>query len=191
MARVHMAAFPEMFSSHMGPRYLEAFYACFLAQGMAIVASHGSEVIGLVIGGRHGIRAEFLSNSMRRFSRQVAWKFVSDRVVFGTIFGRLLGRRRKRQSAGAADNAVGEQPATTHPEHPAWLQVICVDRRFHGSTVAGDLLTSFLRKSSEAGFNSVSLSVAATNARAIAFYRKKEFETVKQHHDSLTMRIRI
>ncbi len=187
MARCHIACFPDQFTSRMGPAYAAAFYEAHIRGdgGIALVAADGNgEVLGVAIGGRPGIREEFVASAKRRFLGALIARTLTDRVVLSALLaraGRRLGIGRR-----AADPGIS---AVVGDEHCwALLQVIAVVPRARGSGLADRLMDAFRSACLAAGYESMYLPVFTSNSRAITFYRKHGWQVVKEVAGSTYMR---
>lgn len=179
MAETHAEAFPDLYATNMGADYLEAFYASYLRNGIAIVAEADGEIAGVVIGGTQQIRHEFMRSSMKPFALRLAYRFVTNRVVFAAVFSQFKNKFTRPQPK--------QQPVTPPTDSDrknAWLQVICVRQQMRGSDVARPLFEEFKTSAALHGYGGIQLSVAKKNARALGFYQKHGFYEVScdEHH---------
>ena len=180
MAIAHMESFPGQYSTSMGPRFLSAFYKSYLDQGTAFVALSDNQVVGHIVGGPRGIRDAFMRGSFRQFWPLILWRLLTNRVVCVTFLTRIWSTLRRR---------VVRSPRTNKPapgdRQSAWLQVICLRPTAHGTGLAGQLLDRFRREMKALGYETIRLSVASSNARAISFYVKCGFEAVDEDDQHL------
>jgi ribosomal protein S18 acetylase RimI-like enzyme len=86
--------------------------------------------------------------------------------------GRLLGYAQMRSDA-ASPGVAGERPVE--------IQRFYVDASCHGTGLAHDLMAHVLARAAAAGSTVVWLGVWERNPRALAFYRKWDFEIVGEH----------
>ena len=187
IARCHIEAFPNVFSSRMGPRFVQSMFASYLEDtgGRLFVAVAGGsgDVLGVTAGGRYGIREEFQSRATRRFALPILARALYDQVVRRAVGKRL--RQLWRRTRHGSEDVDGSQP--WRQDTAAWLQVICVRRAWRGCGVAAALMEAFLDACRDAGFQRAFLPVFRDNARAIAFYRKAGFATAEVQGTSLIL----
>ena len=189
MATSHIESFPELFASNMGAKYLCGFYQCYLKAGIALVAIDDEQVVGHIVGGTTAIREDFMRNSMRRYWALLLWRLLTNRVVFLSVLARVHSRLRRSQAAPA--RSADHNPTQMPNSKSAWLQVICLRRKAHGSGLARELLNGFSNEMKKAGYATIRLSVAKANTRAIAFYHKNGFEQIDEENEHLVLEARI
>lgn len=87
------------------------------------------------------------------------------------------GVRSASTNTGASLTSQGTSPGTTSVT-PMELARFYVDRAFHGTDVSRKMLEIVLAHAELQGAPAMWLSVWKQNARAIAFYRKRGFQTI-------------
>jgi len=75
----------------------------------------------------------------------------------------------------------GDAPDCVKGDAPVEIVRFYVDRQFHGGGVARTLMQACLHHAKRSGHQTIFLGVWEHNSRAIAFYRKWEFEIVGSH----------
>jgi ribosomal protein S18 acetylase RimI-like enzyme len=99
------------------------------------------------------------------------------REIADPNFATLLAHRGE-SLAGFAQVRRGPAPACVTCHAPAELYRLYVDRRWHGSGIATELLADARHAASALGCATLWLKVWEHNARAIAFYAKSRFNDV-------------
>lgn len=168
----HIAAFPGRPMTEMGPRWLRGLYSYYIQhnEGISIVAVDGAgKVLGLAVGGKSGIRDEFLHRALFRYPHLLFWKFLTAgnvrRKMLTELSSKLhIGRRTSTSPVSALQ--------TTKATCCGSLLSIAVLPQYQGTGIAGWLIEFFQKVSIERNYNILRLSVLPNNHRAIAFYKK-------------------
>jgi ribosomal protein S18 acetylase RimI-like enzyme len=108
----------------------------------------------------------------RNFTLQIfSAQFADPRATF--LIAEIEGT-----SAGYVKLLAGNGPDCVKGDSPVEIVRFYVDRQFHGGGVAHKLMQACLDHAKQSGHQTIYLGVWERNPRAIAFYRKWEFETV-------------
>lgn len=172
-AELHRSIFHDYFLGHMGQRFLELFYAEFVATpgNYGIIAAVDGKVVGTVIGSAdlprlfHGFyRHHFLSLAAAFLVQVIRDDYVRRHaaVRLTHVIKAVQSRLGVRPTA-APDPAAGPS---------AQLLSIGVSELFRGSGIAEELTARFCQALAADGVDTVGLSVRSDNPRAIAFYSR-------------------
>ena len=189
VAACHMTCFPDVFASRMGIPFLMEFYERYLQdpEGLLLagVDAQSGLVLGVVCGGRRGIRQEFLKGAIRLFPGRLAYKFIVDSVVRRALWREVL----RRFGIGGPDeeNGPADAPQLSADRRFALLQVLCVLPFARGGGLAGGLTEAFGKACWSAGYDWMYLDVLPENKRGIAFYRKDGWEIVSESKTTVLM----
>ena len=83
--------------------------------------------------------------------------------------------------AGYAKLLASDAPNCVKGDAPIEIVRLYVDQKFHGSGIAHTLMQACFNHAIQAAHQTIFLGVWEHNPRAIAFYRKWEFEIVGSH----------
>lgn len=83
--------------------------------------------------------------------------------------------------AGYAKLLAGVPPECVTGESPIELVRFYIDRRWHGSGLASEMMQLCLEEARQRGFKTMYLGVWEHNERAKAFYRKWDFARIGEH----------
>jgi len=170
---LHLLAFPDYYTSHLGARFLRLFYAFFLERESShcIVAVDGDTVIGFVAGTSD--TKEHFSTFYRRklveIARIAAVGFLRDPMIRRESVkraARLLAAAAARLRRRPQSPREGEESGQT----PAQLLCIAVHPDLRGGGAAERLTAALIRQLRKDGACRVGLTVRSDNAQAIAFY---------------------
>lgn len=189
MASCHIAAFPERFMTEMGLHWLKGLYRYYIQhnRGLSLVAVDGAgKVLGLAVGGKPGIRGEFLHKAFFRYPHIILWKFFTNSFVCKRLLAELFKKLRINRSASKA--AISAQKPRDMANYGSLLS-IAVYPEYQGSGIAGQLIESFQKASAEKDYDFLELSVLNDNRRAIGFYKKHGWCEVGKHESSTKFRL--
>lgn len=184
IASCHIAAFPERFMTEMGLHWLKGLYGYYIRHnsGLSIVAVDGAgKVLGLAIGGKPGIRGEFLHKAFFRYPHIILWKFFTSSFVRKRLLAELFKRLRTDRSASKA--AISAQKPRDMANCGSLLS-IAVYPEYQGTGIAGQLIESFQEASAEEDYDFLELFVFSDNLRAIGFYKKHGWCEVGKYESS-------
>lgn len=185
-AQLHARCFPDYFLTHLGPTFLQRFYAEFCHYSYGLVARRVADgkVVGLVAG--------WTSSRLhcRRFYRRnlpillplVLYRFVIDPVIRRQVWTRMWHVRCALTSALPMIRPRHPQVVTKKAPDGlsrVGLLSIAVDPDYQGTGLAGELMRDFEDLLRAAGHQAMRLSVFSGNERAIAFYKKSGWEVVR------------
>jgi len=171
MVQCHINAFPKRFMTEMGHHWLCALYLFFIKHrgSICLVAvDTGDKIVGLAVGGDPNIRNEFLSSAMFRYPHLIFWKFLCKRLVRRVLLMELV---RKFHRSRAVDNS-GDTKEQNVVIRSGNLLSLCILSDYKGTGVGGKLIESFKLACADERYKCLTLSVAAENTRALAFYKK-------------------
>jgi len=189
MACCHIAAFPGRLMTEMGSRWLKGLYSYFIRHNEAVclvAVDVSGKVLGFAVGGKPGIRGEFLHKAILRYPHIILWKFFTSSIVRKRLFGELF---RKLRTGRSVFKAATLAPKTANPARCGTLVSIAVYPKYQGIGIAGQLAESFREASKERGYDILELYVFNSNARAIAFYKKHGWYEVSKHNSSTKFRL--
>lgn len=189
MVCCHIAAFPGQFMTEMGPRWLEGLYSYFIQHNEAIclmAVDVSGKVLGFAMGGKPGIRGEFLHKAILRYPHIILWKFFTSSLVRKRLLGELF---RKLCTGRSVSKAATLAPKTANPARCGTLVSIAVYPKYQGTGIAGQLAESFREVSKERGYDTLELYALNSNARAITFYKKHKWYEVSKHKGSTKFRL--
>ena len=191
-ADLHLEALPHGFFADLGPRFLRAYYATFLASphAVALAAVSGGQLLGVVVGPvRPSAHRRWV---LRRRGRQLALRGLAALVVrpkvalwfIRTRVGRYISawRRGRAAASGSAEPGPSEEPAV--------LSHLAVLERARGEGIGRALASAFVREVGRAGAARVVLVTLEGDAGAGRFYAREgwEDEGVRDGADGQRMR---
>jgi ribosomal protein S18 acetylase RimI-like enzyme len=136
--------------------------------------------VGFVIGGGPDIRAEFLRRARFRLAHVILWRALTRPLVRRRILSRIAstvrGGRPDPQSAAHREAELRQTRLGT-------LLSIGVLPQAQGTGIAAELVRSFCDLCRQRGFGYLELGVYTSNARAIAFYRKRGWQEIGSTDD--------
>lgn len=174
MVSLHQQLFPDYFLTHLGPTFLELFYAQFAGRGpdLGFIGEVVGSPVGFVVGTVDPVNVyrSFYRRHLLRLAPIVVARVLRDRQVRSLLAPRL------RHVAVAASSILRRSPSRAAPQaaspRTARLLSIGVLADHRGQGIAEALATQFCASCAEAGVHRVGLSVQTENGRAIAFYEK-------------------
>jgi ubiquinone/menaquinone biosynthesis C-methylase UbiE/ribosomal protein S18 acetylase RimI-like enzyme len=190
VAELHALCFREFFLTGLGRAILSLYYSHYNGRPdtIAFVArSFSGRVIGFVAGSRNYeeflhtfYRANFLPLALAiakaLFSNaEIREKFRQRTTHIKAAFRSLV---RNRHSTGQAQTADGLSTSER-----AGLASVAVHPDFRGKGVAVRLFQLFEERAGRLGVRRIELSVLASSARAIAFYKKVGWQVARHDRD--------
>jgi len=182
-ASLHCRVFPDYFSTHMGQRFVERFYAEFVGGGnnYGFVAVSDGELAGVVVGTADS--TDFYGRLYRRhfpgLALALAGRVIVDPYIRRHLSSRMGHIRLALRSILARNRRVSVASVPADPDQvPARLLSICVELGVRGSGLAEKLVDRYCDALWEDGWERVGLSVRPDNQRAIAFYEKTGWQRV-------------
>ena len=183
IAVVHVAAFPDSAITKLGSTAVERYYAWLMDDvhdATNLVAVNQGKIVGFVFAGTFkGATSGFLRRNRVRLLLSVLRRptllrddLFRDRLSAGIDI--LRGKKRTQLS-----------PSIVHPGFG--ILAIAVNRSVRGAGTATLLMDHAEEAARARGVSGMLLTVALTNARAIAFYEKLGWKTVESDSRAATM----
>ncbi|RDK12127.1 GNAT family N-acetyltransferase [Cupriavidus lacunae] len=163
---VHLAAFPGFFLTTLGRPFLTVMYRAFLSQpgSVFVVAEENGQLQGFAVGALkrgEGDRTLALKYLFRFLCALIPAVLRNPVRVTRRILGQMLSGRGQPE----------------FPDHSAVLRSIGILPEEKGKGLANDLLCDFEKQARAKGAEAVVLTTdAASNERAIGFYKKNGYE---------------
>ena len=191
-ARLHLAALPHGFFADLGPRFLRAYYAAFLASphAVALAAVSGGQLLGVVVGAtrpRAHRRWVLRHRGWRLAALGIAALVVRPRVALWFIRTRV----HRYIAAWRRGRAGSPEEASPEPSRdPAVLSHVAVLDGARGEGIGRELTSAFVREAGRAGADRVVLVTLDGGAGAGQFYAKEGWhdEGVRVGQDGQRMR---
>jgi len=191
-ARLHATLLPHGFFASLGPRYLRAYYATFLASPHAIglVADLEGRRVGVLVGTsrngahyrwvirHHGLRLACLGTTAMLARPAVAARFLRTRLGrYGRRVLRVVLERTGRGGRpGSVDAAAGDTAVLTH---------VMVDGQARGQGAGAALVDRFTTAVKATGARRAMLVTLAGEDGAGSFYKRLGWEHLEDRrgHD--------
>ncbi len=178
LAKVHIACFPDSFSTQIGGKLLSKMYAEYMMSSpeLFLLAEEEGRVIGFVMGYYYGSE-----NYLRRFLKKNLLFFVL-KTLFLLLTGnkpswrKLKAMTKKSSHFTEVDSTINQYKKTEIAD----LLSICVLDEYRGLGIANKLIDEYERVLIDKKKKVCTLTVANINCRAISFYKKHGYAICRE-----------
>jgi len=179
IAKVHIACFPDSFSTQMGQDLLIKMYSEYLENTpeLFFVAEENNNVVGFANGYYcewNKYIDEFEKTNKREFYKRIILLLLKgNKQAWKKAFKVIKGKNKTQTTDPIPDEYPIEQKGD--------LLSICVLNDFRGKNIATNLINQFEleMKNSSRKIKIITLSVDPNNGRGISFYRKMGYSQYK------------
>lgn len=170
IAELHLAAFPNAFTTLLGSRFLRGYYSTVISadHGIALVADTGSDLAGFAVGSAEPAALyENLYQSRLRLAQQML-RPVARRPMLAPRLGYAFASTRQRRVATCGNSAE--------------LSSLAVSAGHRRGGVGVALVTAFCEEAARRGARTVmARTPLAHNDAVLAFYSRLDFrETARE-----------
>ncbi len=196
IVRIHTAAFPDNYLTHLGPGVLHRYYGGYLNDPDAVnlVAEQSGELAAFSVGSYRDSRV--LEHFYEEHSGYLTWSTLRRVLVLDPVVLRGLPRRMARiWDALRAflfphrrkEPVIVSAPDVRDHEVIGSLVSIATAPKYQGCGVSSEVLEQFEQELRGKGATEAHLSVSASNGRALAFYAKHGWTVLEGDHGSLSL----
>ena len=178
LVKVHIACFPDSFSTQLGDKLLTKMYAEYIMESpeLFLLAEEEGRVIGFVMGYYYDSE-----DCLRRFRRKNQLCFVSKTLWLLLTGNKPAWKKFKttvRPTTGftTIDSTINQYKETEMAD----LLSICVLGEYRGNGTANKLIDEYEKVLSERKRKICTLTVADINGRGISFYKKHAYAICRE-----------